>query len=221
MIVAETKQNAISNHTSPAGFDPIEQARHSRDTLLAELGNHSVSGNNCRCPARDHDDRHPSAGVYQGDDRAWRVKCHSCGFCGDVYDVQAELTGRSVEDVLKAARGNLVGLIRNGTASPPATSKPSPASPLIPVEPADLETLRPLAQSLGVSSDSLVDLNIARHDGCWIIPERDAAGTVIGQQRRYNDGKKKHVYGTKRGLTYKHPLPNDAGGAASDPCVRR
>ncbi|MEM9415248.1 MAG: AAA family ATPase [Planctomycetota bacterium] len=221
MIVSDASQHP-RHHAAPSPFNPIEQTRQSRDALVAELAGQGVKGNNCRCPAREHDDKHPSAGVYQGEDGAWRVKCHSCGFCGDLFDVRAELSGQSVEDVLKAERESHTGATRNGTASTarmtaPAKPSPSPEPALLPVDPVDLETLRPLAQDLGVSSDSLMELGIARHDDCWIIPERDAGGAIIGQQRRYDNGDKKQVKGTKRGLTYKHPFPADEGATHANP----
>ena len=212
----------ILQDNAPNPNDKIALARQSRNALLAELTDHGVRGNNCRCPSRGHDDHHPSASVYEGDDGAWRVKCHSCGFWGDMYDVRAELTGQSVEDVLKAERGNHTGAHRNGTASAArmtTSAKPmsSPEPALIPVEAVDLDVLRPLAQGLGVSADSLMELGVTRHDGCWIIPERDAGGAIIGQQRRYDDGSKKQVAGTKRGLTCTHPLSADDGATASNP----
>lgn len=60
-----------------------------------------VHGDSVRCPF--HDDTNPSGGVYADDSGIWRFKCHgaSCGFCGDVYDVQARAQGRDVKDVLR------------------------------------------------------------------------------------------------------------------------
>lgn len=61
-----------------------------------------------------------------------------------------------------------------------------------------------LAQDLGVSAASLHAIGIGWMplDGCWVFPERDAEGRVIGLVRRFKDGKKFSVEGSKRGLTY-------------------
>lgn len=83
----------------------IDTDRLSAEPLLAELraaGALVKSPNSIRCPF--HDDRTPSAGVYQGDDGVWRFKCQaaSCGIHGDLYDIRAKATNRPLIDVLKA-----------------------------------------------------------------------------------------------------------------------
>lgn len=84
----------------------IENLRHDRDALLAELeraGAVVIKPGSIRCPF--HEDAHPSAGVYQADDGgAWKFKCHGCGFHGDVFDVMARVQGNPVADVLRAER---------------------------------------------------------------------------------------------------------------------
>lgn len=61
-----------------------------------------------------------------------------------------------------------------------------------------------LASDLGVSAASLLRLEIGWYpaEACWIFPERDAKGTVIGLARRLKNGKKLCVKGSERGLTY-------------------
>jgi putative DNA primase/helicase len=61
-----------------------------------------------------------------------------------------------------------------------------------------------LAKDLGVSSDALYSIGIGwiPLDECWVFPERDAEGRVIGLVRRYPNGKKYDIKGGKRGLTY-------------------
>ena len=51
-----------------------------------------------------HEDRTPSAGIFQKEG-VWRFKCHGCNFGGDVFDVIARSTGKSVEDQLKELSG--------------------------------------------------------------------------------------------------------------------
>jgi hypothetical protein len=64
-----------------------------------------------------------------------------------------------------------------------------------------------LAGDLGVEPTSLARLRVGwdqreRSQGCWTIPERDAAGNVIGVSTRLTSGKKKQIFGSNRGLTY-------------------
>lgn len=78
----------------------VDTAKQSREMLMAELERAGVHfrGNNCKCPF--HDDRSPSANIYEHDG-IWRFKCHGCGFGGDIFDVIAKTTQRDVADVLK------------------------------------------------------------------------------------------------------------------------
>ncbi len=61
-----------------------------------------------------------------------------------------------------------------------------------------------LAKQLRVSTESLTALEIgyALHNRCWVIPERDEYGDVIGLSYRQWDGRKYMVSGSKRGLIY-------------------
>ncbi len=97
--------------------------------MIANLGNERTElirllesagavfhGNDCRCPF--HDDRHASAGVFQGDDGRWRFRCHACGVKGDLHDLKARLENRPLGDVLREARGD--------DDKPRATAKAAP-----------------------------------------------------------------------------------------------
>lgn len=61
-----------------------------------------------------------------------------------------------------------------------------------------------LAAELGVTADSIRRLGVGYYpaEGCWIFPERDGKGDVIGLLRRYANGKKYTWEGSKRGLYY-------------------
>ncbi len=78
--------------------------RASKSDLLSELKTAGATikadGREIICPF--HEDKSPSGSVYEKDG-IFRFKCHaaSCGFCGDVFDVVAKATGKSVDDVLK------------------------------------------------------------------------------------------------------------------------
>lgn len=46
-----------------------------------------LKGLTCRCPDPQHEDKHASAGIFEGDDGKWRVKCASCGGRWDTQDL--------------------------------------------------------------------------------------------------------------------------------------
>lgn len=61
-----------------------------------------------------------------------------------------------------------------------------------------------LATELGVTADAIRRLGVGYYpaEGCYIFPERDGSGNVIGLMRRYPGGRKYTVEGSKRGLSY-------------------
>lgn len=70
-----------------------------------------------------------------------------------------------------------------------------------------------LANQFGVSRESLDRLKVGWNDknSAWLIPERDAAGNVIGVVRRYRNGKKRQWPGGRRGLTLANDWQSDPG----------
>jgi hypothetical protein len=60
-----------------------------------------------------------------------------------------------------------------------------------------------LASELAVSADALEQLRLGWNDDeqCYTFPELNATGQVVGISRRYVDGKKKAMPGSKRGLS--------------------
>ncbi|KKN71954.1 hypothetical protein LCGC14_0416000 [marine sediment metagenome] len=61
-----------------------------------------------------------------------------------------------------------------------------------------------LSEQLGVSEESLVRLGLGYNPArnCWVFPERDATGEIVGLTYRAHDGSKFMEPGSKRGLTY-------------------
>ena len=86
----------------------------------AEIRN---EGREIKCPF--HEDRTASAGVYE-DGGVWKYKCQaaSCGVGGDVVDVIAASTRRSVTDVLKDLNTK-----HAAARAPVAAPAPAPAPP--------------------------------------------------------------------------------------------
>ncbi len=66
--------------------------------------------------------------------------------------------------------------------------------------------LHRLADTFGVSVETLKSMHVGRLEAYgrqwWSIPERDAAGRIIGLSLRGDDGSKIAMKGSKRGLTY-------------------
>jgi len=60
------------------------------------------------------------------------------------------------------------------------------------------------AESLGVSADAIRRLGCGWYpaESCWIFPERDATGKIVGLLRRYDSGEKRTWLGSHRGLYY-------------------
>lgn len=93
--------------------DTIRRNIHELERAMTEAG-FVRRGNSWVCGF--HDDKSPSANTYTGEDGIPRVKCHAagCGFCGDVFDVQARHGGRKVEDVLRELKSETVSHLDKG-----------------------------------------------------------------------------------------------------------
>ncbi len=95
-------------------MNTIDDTRRDRAALVEALGERFIRGNTCRCPDPAHEDSRPSASIFRAEDGAFKVKCHGCGWHGDMFDVIAATTGRPLADVLREARGT------NGNGPRPA-----------------------------------------------------------------------------------------------------
>jgi putative DNA primase/helicase len=69
------------------------------------------------CPY--HPDTNPSAGIFRGDDGAWRFKCQVCGVHGDVYDIRQRNGEGTLGEQVRATMPKL---------EPPKMPPPTPAS---------------------------------------------------------------------------------------------
>jgi KaiC/GvpD/RAD55 family RecA-like ATPase len=107
--------SGVGNPTRAA----LDSLRRDAEALLDELaaaGAKIKGPNSIHCPF--HADEHASSGIYQVDGGIWKFKCHACNFHGDLFDVRAEATKRTVPDVVREAAGPQ-------PARPPATSAPA------------------------------------------------------------------------------------------------
>lgn len=98
-------------------IDNKDTLRQDKSALIAvlERAGARFRGLACICPF--HDDHHPSAGIFKGDDGAWRFKCQSCGVWGDIYDIQTKTSQKTLGEVLSENK-------------PPALSKAPAVKPL-------------------------------------------------------------------------------------------
>lgn len=94
--------------------DEAKQLRKSRPLLETELrsAGASIKGNTVRCIF--HDDKHPSAGIYEKDG-VWRFHCHRCDIDEDIIGIRARVNGASYKST-----------IREMLPDPEAIDKPSP-----------------------------------------------------------------------------------------------
>lgn len=87
--------------------EKLQTIRQSRELLKQEIEatGAKFKGSAINCPF--HEDQHPSGGIYQGKDGILRFKCQAsdCGFCGDIFDVRARVTGRPLAEILLEAIG--------------------------------------------------------------------------------------------------------------------
>jgi len=156
--------------------DSIEQQRQDRAVLEAVIKatGSTIKGDACHCPHPDHPDRRESSSIYTGDDGASRVKCHACGFCGDVFDLRAALQGRDVADLLREARGSDSPQPRKITPDMLTIAKRYTSS-------ITDGQLAALADRLGVAADILQRLRVGwcERDGAFSFPMRDAGEFVV------------------------------------------
>lgn len=77
-----------------------------------------------------------------------------------------------------------------------------------------------LAESLGIPAAAFrgEDIGFYPAEQCWIIPERDGDGNIIGLLKRYLDGKKFTWPGSKRGLSYECVAVRQKDQSLSDDC---
>ncbi len=68
-----------------------------------------------------------------------------------------------------------------------------------------------LALVLGVAAWSLDELTCGWDGRAWTFPERNGEGLIVGMSRRFEDGTKRSVTGSRRGLTYSDNWASNPG----------
>ena len=89
----------------------LDTSAYAKEDLLAELrlcGADIRNEKQFKCPF--HEDKHPSAGVYQSEAGKWLFKCQagSCGLSLDLWEMRKQRTGQSYAEVFAEAKGGPV-----------------------------------------------------------------------------------------------------------------
>ncbi len=171
------------------------------DRVLSHLHGvrQSGAGYIARCPY--HDDTEPSLAISEGKDGRVLLHCHAgCEF-GDIL----QAIGLEAKELFVKDMGP--GELELRQRHPPVKTDNSSQLDQAALHRSALDKTTPekieeLANSLGVSPNSLQELQVAwsAPDGCWLFPERDHQKRVIGLLKRFPDGTKKFVSGGSRGL---------------------
>ena len=186
-------------------LDPVER-------LIKKLRGVTRSGGGwtALCPA--HSDSEPSLSVGEGKDGSTLLHCHA----GCDYKEILHAIGLEPQDLFPKNAQAIGRELR--MRYPQSDSAKESLQVVQHLHQAALKKTKPskieeLATLLGVSADSLNDLEVAwyEEDKCWLFPERDGTGRIIGLMKRYSNGKKIFVSGGKRGLYI--PKAFNVGGA--------
>jgi len=178
-----------------------ERRRAEIATFLSRVRhlNESGDGWTASCPA--HADSRPSLKIDVNPDGKILAHCHA----GCSFDAIVEAVG--VDQSFMFDRDRPRGVISHQPAGAFETV-PSPANPALAevhrlsLEAIDQAILQRLSDELGVTSDSLVRLQVGWDEASqsYVFPERNGNREICGLTLR-KDGRKRAVRGSKRGLT--------------------
>lgn len=147
----------------------LDRLKSDENALRKELESEGVQfrGKTCRCPF--HDDRSPSAGIYQKDGR-WYFKCQVCGTGGDIIDIRALLNKRSVADELRAMRERATPATTARPGRAPAPAKPPTVYPTLDAARATLQRIEAFKNFEGMyrytdPATGAIDLVVMRFRG--------------------------------------------------------
>lgn len=172
---------------------------------LEGVKRNGASGWTAKCPS--HKDRTPSLTIGTGDDGRCLLSCHAgC----EVVDIVGAI-GLHERDLFVTSP--------NGYARPPQRANGTTdardwgarakeyATALEP------DRLHELASKLGVRAEAVQKIGTGwcARESCWVTPEVNGDGQIIGLNRRYHDGHQKALYGGRRGLTIPSDLDKRSG----------
>lgn len=158
--------------------------------ILDELGiQYRLSGDEATalCPSPQHDDRSPSWSINVD---TGMHNCFSCGYRGPLVRLVRDLRRVGEDEADLWVRTRSSGRLRGSPAREEGT-EPEPVR----ITEADLALFTPPPErqlwKRGISSDSAGELGILWDDDerAWILPFRDADGTLHGWQSKSTRGK--------------------------------
>lgn len=76
-----------------------EDTKQEIKEILTQAGARFKGETSCTCPF--HRDTNPSAGIYVAESGIWRFKCQVCGDNMDAVGIEARLSGKTPEEILK------------------------------------------------------------------------------------------------------------------------
>jgi hypothetical protein len=182
----------------------LESYKRDRAALESVLREHGAvfKGKECACPF--HEDRNPSAGIFEDKNGNWQFKCQSarCGVSGDIFEIQAIIKGVTSADIIRELGE--------------ATRKPAIKAPTSHAEPRT--TVYPSLDTLEVCCGLVVN------SGRWEYVNPDTGETDLVVYRKDDkDGKKKYIQVTTqtdgfvmKGLDGVKPLYNRTGIKSSN-----
>ncbi len=203
-------ESEAENNSMPAVFVEDNEPS-SLDRLIKKLRGVRRSGGGwiAKCPA--HNDSEPSLSVGQGRDGKTLLHCHA----GCDYKDILNAVGLEPTDLFPK---NDEAMIRELRMSFPESESCTKSLQVIQaLHQAALKNTKPLnidelAKDLGVTPESLNELEVAwcKEMRCWLFPERNGQGKIIGLMKRFRNGSKSIISGGTRGLY----IPNsfNAGG---------
>lgn len=156
--------------------------RNTPEALLAELaqaGADVTKPKAIRCPY--HEDRHPSAGIYAGEDGAYRFKCHGCDVGGDFLDLRARRLGKPVEEVILAYREEAAQ--DGGRTDWDKAARTSTALPVAKAKPDEPMSLAQIKRKLPGTLEATY-----RYPGLVVFRCRTAKGKTFLQAKQSGDG---------------------------------
>lgn len=124
--------------------------------------------------------------------------CRGCKLGGDGPNALQKSNGWTFAETLQRL-GEYLNIPADEHSAPPRVTRGDVAEQCH-HRAIEKEKLRPLAAELGVSIDALTRLRCGWNNETWTFPETDDAGKVVGINRRFPDGSKRHMKGHKRGL---------------------
>lgn len=173
--------------STDTNVERLRQDKYAILDALRQAGAEVANPKAIRCPF--HEDRTPSAGIWAGDDGAWRFKCQTptCGVSGDVFDIRARISGKTVADELRA---------EHDPSRPPKQNRQEQAPP--PDRGPDEERFA------AVSLDAL-KANDSRITDTYCYPDRQDATMIV--VRMVSDGRKqfRQLHPVAEGLAWGAP----------------